>query len=244
VEFIWNLLTQQGVSSDMLAEIQRSFLIVLMLPVVITIVGIARYIIGLRTLNIYVTIIITFVFLQLGYRFNDFSFLRGLIYGLVLLITTFVSSTLLYTLLEKFRMHYIPKLSLIVTGVTMATIVILFVTSILDRDALILVSPFALVMMIIISEGFMSILAKKNFRYTLYVSLETLAISLLSYIIISWDKLQTFVFNYPYVIILLIFVNIYVGRFLGLRLTEYWRFRSLIFQNTIENAKPESNKTK
>jgi len=245
MDAIWNFLVQQDIKINDLEGLKHTTLILLLLPLVITIGGISRYIIGLKTLNIYISTILTFAFLEFGYINNNFSFKRGLFYGIVMLVSTFLTSTLLYIYIKRLRMHYIPKLSLVVTAVSITTLILMIIFIFIDRNRFITVSPMIIVMMVIISEGFMSVLAKKNYRYTIGITLETLLTSIISYIIISWSTLQHFLLTYPITILAVIFLNIYVGRFTGLRLSEYWRFRNIIFNNnTDNNDQPNSNTKK
>jgi len=245
MEAVWSFLIEHGIKTGDLESLKHTTLIILMLPFVITIGGICRYIIGLKSLNIYVTTILTFAFLELGYiGTNNFSFSRGLLYGVILLLATFLTTVLLYKLIRRVRMHYIPKLSLIVTAVSIAFLFLTVLTVLIDRNRFVAVSPVTLIMMIIACDGFISIMAKKNLQYTLSVTFETFLITLISYIFISWDAMQNFVMAYPVIILAVIIVNFFVGKFTGLRLMEYWRFRSIIFNADINNDNPGTNQTK
>lgn len=53
MDIIWNLLLQRGMSPVEIDLYKEVFIILIMLPVVTTIVGIARYVIGTRTLGMF-----------------------------------------------------------------------------------------------------------------------------------------------------------------------------------------------
>ncbi|MEP7103535.1 MAG: 7TM domain-containing protein [Candidatus Dojkabacteria bacterium] len=242
---IWNILLQSGLDAVSLDQVKHLYLVVFMISIVVTIISIARYVIGFKSLKVYVPIVTTFAFYEIGYRMGDSNqlvFFRGLVYGLVIFTLTFIFSTLVYKLLQRFRLHYIPKLSLVLTGVSTSVLVLIFLMIYFERNIFLNVAPFVVVMMIIVSEEFMAVLAKKNFTYTLSISIETLLISVIAFIIISLDIMQKAVFNYPYIIIIIILLNILIGRFTGLRFNEYWRFRNILLNKedykTDEKPKP------
>ena len=69
--------------------------------------------------------------------------------------------------------------------------------------------------------------------------IETFFVSLVAYFLaggaidlyffeIQWTYLQDLVLNTPEIVVLFILVNIYLGRWTGLRLTEYLQFRDVI----------------
>ncbi|MFS8130430.1 MAG: 7TM domain-containing protein [Candidatus Dojkabacteria bacterium] len=241
---IWNLLMQSGLSAVSLDQVKHLYIVIFMLPVVVTVISIARYVIGLRTLKVYIPIVITFAFYEIGYRLGDsnqLTFFRGIVYGLVLFTLSFVFSTFIYKLVQRFRLHYIPKLSLIITGVSISVTALIFIMIYFERNIFLNVAPFVVVMMVVIGEEFMAVLAKKNFLYTVSITTETLLVSVISFIIISLDISQEIAFKYPLTIIVIILLNILIGRFTGLRINEYWRFRKILLKEEPKtDGKPQS----
>jgi hypothetical protein len=248
MDFLWQILLQNGMSISEVDSIKHLYLLMLLLPFVATIVGISRYIIGLRSLSLYVPLFLTFIFFEMGYSGgtnSETDFLRGLFYGLLLFGTIFIISTLLYSILKKLRMHYIPKLSIIMIGVTISLLVLLFIGAYFNRKTLVNINPFTLIVLVATTESFISVMAKKNFRYTFFIALETLFTATISYLLISWGELQNLVMRNPLVILIPILINVYVGRFIGLRLTEYWRFRKVLSHPDLTpNDKPSTNPQK
>jgi len=242
---IWNLLIQSGLNSASLDQVKHLYIVIFMLPVVVTVISIARYVIGLRTLKVYIPIVVTFAFYEIGYRLGDdnqLTFFRGIVYGLILFTLSFLFSTFIYKLVQRFRLHYIPKLSLILTGVAISVMVLIFIMIYFERNIFLNVAPFVVIMMIVIGEEFMAVIAKKSFLYTLSITTETLLVSVISFIIISLDIVQQAAFKYPGIIILIILLNVFIGRFTGLRLNEYWRFRKILLKEEPKtDDKPQSN---
>ena len=71
-----------------------------MIPVIATLVSIARYVVGFKTFGIYATII-----LAISYSFT------GLRYGLAITFIVIAASLLSYNVLKKIRMHYITRIA-------------------------------------------------------------------------------------------------------------------------------------
>ncbi len=239
---LWGILLDQGVTVQEIEMIKHIYLVLLLLPIVVTIIGIARYIIGLRSLSVYIPIVLTFVFFELAYNDGKTDLLFGLKYGIPLFLFTLLFSILVYSLFKKFRMHYIPKLSLVVTGVSIMIMPLILVSAYFGIKRLIYVAPFLFIMLMTTSEGFMAVLAKKNIRYTFSISMETLIIILISFLVITWSDLQTYLIRYPFSILIILLINLLVGRFLGLRLNEYWRFRSLLFNTNLGSNNNDKSK--
>ena len=56
----------------------------------------------------------------------------------------------------------------------------------------------------------------------------TLIVSLLSYLMFSWEELETVIYVHPELLLAIIALLILIGRYKGYRLTELWRFRSMV----------------
>jgi len=232
---------ENGVKYADILVLERLYLVLLLIPVVATIIGIARYVIGLRSINFYTPLFATFIFFDIANTSEmKTGFLTGLKYGLLFFLCIFITSTIGYKILKRLRMHYIPKLSLIITATSISMMVLIGVMLILERTLPLAISPFLFIALTVSVEGFMSIYAKKNFRYTASLAFESLLIAIISYTVISIEGLQQFVLNNPWTILLLILINLYVGRFLGLRLNEYWRFRTILLNRDNLDEQPKS----
>ena len=82
--------------------------------------------------------------------------------------------------------------------------------------------------MITLVEKFIAVQIEKGNRAAVVLSLETLLISVVGYYIASWHFLVSAILVYPWISLLTIPVNIFLGKWTGLRLSEYFRFRQII----------------
>jgi hypothetical protein len=245
MDFLLDILREKNINEEEILLFQRSLLLILTLPLVATITGIFKHVIGIKTLSIYAPIVLTFAFYEMGFIEADgkSDFIRGLKFGLVLYLIVFLSSALIYKLVRSFRMHYVPKNALILTGVVSSIILSLFLgTLIFEKKGLIYLDVFSIIMIATLSETFVSSLGRKSFTNTSKLAIQTLLTAVLSYAIISLDQSRNLIINYSIILIFaLLIINLYIGRFLGLRLSEYWRFKELLLQEI--NVK-KTNKTK
>lgn len=241
MDIIWNLLLQRGVSPAEIDLYKEVFIILIMLPVVTTIVGIARYVIGTRTLGMFTPVIITFLLYEFGRIGTEQDILRALKYGIIFFLIVLIASWLSYKLLKRVRMNYIPKLTLVTIGVIVALFLSFIVSGILGFTGPVFINKFTLVILAILVEPFASAFARKSFSYGVSSAIDTFILSAFCYIIISLTKVQEFAEANLLVIPVLIIVNIYLGRFTGLRLSEYLRFRNILFS---DNKASDNDTTK
>lgn len=208
---ITRVLTTNGIDRNVLA-------LILMLPLVATLVTVARHIIGLKSFGMYTPILATFTFATIGIKF-----------GLLLLAVTLIVGLVTRNFLDKIRIHYLSRLSIVITTSTIALLVILPIALKLNLSeglsSNLTVLPIVIVMAI--NETFISTQLQKGTRTAIYLLVETLVISIFSFLLIRWSVFNNFVSSYPIIIIATLLLNFLIGRWQGLRLTEMQRFKSV-----------------
>lgn len=218
-----------------IALLEQILLFIVLIPLVITLLGVMRYIVGFRTLSVYAPLLLTYLFFKLSFiSYNIQNVWIGLILGISFFTISLVFSTIFFLITKNLRLHYIPKLSLIVTGLTGIFLIVVILGAYLEISNIIEAGPLTLVIAVVLGEAFMAIIAKKNAKIALTIAFETLIISIICYIFISISVVQEVFYRYPLAILIMILLNLGIGRFLGLRLIEYWRFRKLIFKKRDE----------
>lgn len=205
-------------------------IILLMLPVVATLIGASRHILGLRSLGIYLALITTFIFFKIGSTtgsyYSDFGL--GLRYGVPLVLLIFGSTLLAYGLVKKLSIHYYPKLSLVILLVTMILLGSIAILGLLNFKNILLIDTFTLVLIVGIAEKYFATLARKDLKTAIAISFESVLLSILCYLLISWHAFQDLIVAYPYLLLFLLPINYFIGKFTGLRVSEYIRFWGII----------------
>ncbi len=209
--------------------------LILMLPIVVTVIAFFRQVIGIKAFGIYTPALVTFAFLAIGFEAD--SFMKGLKYGTSIFIAVILVGTVMRIFLKRFRLLYLPRMAIVITVVSFTTLAILIAGGLFQRTGLASVSIFPILIMIALVEKFVSTQIEKGFRAALILSAETLVISLVCYIIISWRGLIIFIQEYPWVVLLTIPINMILGKWTGLRFSEYLRFKDVI-----KNVEPSNKK--
>jgi len=77
-------------------------------------------------------------------------------------------------------------------------------------------------------EKFVTVQIEKGNKTAIVLAFETLVISIVGYYIASWDVLITILAAQPWLVLVTIPINIFLGKYTGLRFTEYYRFKEVI----------------
>jgi len=213
MSFLPQYLINQGMSPEAL-------ILILMLPIVATVIALARQVVGIKGFGIYTPLIIAFAFWAIGVW-----------YGLLVFVVIILIGSLMRFIVKKIRLLYLPRMAIIIIGVTLAIIVLFFSTVYFGHFQLTenIVSVFAVLIMIMLVEKFVAAQIERGTREAVFLTLETLILSLVSFLIISWTWLQGIVLASAFwVIVTSLLINVLIGRWTGLRLSEYYRFREVI----------------
>lgn len=194
----------------------------LVFPIIVTLVAFFRQVIGIKAFGIYTPSIVTFAFLA----FDP----KGIKYGIAIFASVILVGMLSRFLLRGFRLLYLPRVALTLTVVAFAILGILALGGSLNRTGLASVSIFPLLIMITLVEKFVATQIEKGEKTAIILAIETLGISLIGYAIARWDILITLILAHPWIVLLTIPVNVWLGKWSGLRLSEYLRFRKVFDQ--------------
>lgn len=210
---IIDLIAMQGV------DIDTAYLI-LALPFIATLITVFRQVVGIKSFGIYTPLVLTFAF-----------WATGLKYGLAIFTVILVTGTVVRYFLKSFKLLYLPRMAIVITAISVATLITLAVGGSMNRAGLSSTPILAILILITLIEKFISTQVEKGIRTASLLSIETLIISTVGYYFIIWDKFRDFVLNYPEYIIFLFIINMFLGRWTGLRLSEYLRFKN-VYKNT------------
>ena len=165
------------------------------------------------------------------------SFLAiGLKLGIAVLFVVVVASILIRKILSRYRLAYTPRLAIVLTFVSFAIFgAIVLLTWLAPfgeyfrMSDLIAASIFPMLIMSTLAEKFVSIQTEKGARSAIRMFTELLLVSLACYLIVGeWIYFQTLMLAHPEIIFLFLLADVILGRFTGLRITEYIRFREVI----------------
>lgn len=189
----------------------------LILPIVVTLIAFFRQVIGIQAFGIYAPSLITFAFLVVGAK-----------YGVAIYISVIVVGIIARLLLRRLRVLYLSRVAMMLTLVSFALLFLLIFGASIQRTGFAAVSIVPLIIMIVLSEKFIAAQIEKNTKTALIIAAQTLIISLVTYLIVGWPTLTLLLFAHPWIVLLTLPINFFIGRWTGLRLSEYYRFHSIL----------------
>ena len=210
ISYLVNFMIAQGIPAN-------TIVLLLMLPVIVTIITFLKQVIGITTFGLYTPSIITLSFLALGLKF-----------GLTILVIIIVTGAILRRALDRFRLLHIPRIAIVLTISTLIILLMLALGTYVGISQIASIAVFPMLIMTTLAEKFVSALGGKGFYAAMLLMFETAIVSLICYWVVEWPYLQNLVLGHPEVILLLLLVNYGLGRWTGLRLMEYVRFREVM----------------
>lgn len=198
----------------------QTIALLLLFPVVATLVAVFRQVVGIKAFGIYTPSLITFALVA----FDP----NGLKYGVAIFIAVIAVGMISRYVLKRFRLLYLPRVAITLSIVALSILGILVLGGLFHRTGLASVSIFPLLIMITLVEKFVSTQIEKGTRIAMILAVETLVISVIGYFLISWTALTNFVLIFPWTILFLFVLNFVLGKWTGLRISEYLRFRKIL----------------
>jgi len=196
----------------------NTIVLIFLLPVIATLITVFRYVAGSVGFGVFTPVMISVAFIA-----------TGLGPGLVLFLVVLLIANLARLILKKIRVHFLPRMSLLLWLICLGVFVLLFLGPQLGFESVADISIFPILIVILLVENFIEVLIGKSRREAWQMTWQTLLVAILGYFLLDWQFLQSFVLLNPEVVLFLVLlVNIFIGRYSGLRLLEYRRFRSLV----------------
>lgn len=198
----------------------NTIVLLLLLPVVAAAIASVRHLLGIRGFGIFLPAALSIVFVA-----------TGPIVGIVLFLVIVATSTAARMTLRrlKIKLQYLPKMALILWFVVVGVLGVLFMTPIVQHPDLASVSIFPVLVMVLLAEDFSRVQVGKSAKTAINLTTETLILSLASYVLLTLKPMQEFALLNPEILLLtVILIDYLVGKYVGLRFIELWRFRRLI----------------
>ncbi len=209
-----NYLINKGVAID-------NLFLLLMLPIIATLIAFLRQILGIKTFGIYTPTIITLCFIATGLK-----------YGLTIFIIILLVATALRFILRRFKLLYLPRMAIVLCVVALVLLLLFMLGGYLNKTGMITLSILPILVLIIMVEKFIAVQIEKGGTTAILLSLETILVSVICYWIVNWEWFKTLILSYPELVLLTIVINIVLGKWTGLRLSEYIRFKALLKKNS------------
>lgn len=205
---------------DLFARLRLPFSLlrtVLMLPIGALVVVLFRNVVGVPTFGTFLPALIASAAGETGLGWGLLSLLA--VWGVLLLSRR---------ALESLGLLHSPTLAILLAVVVITMLGLSLVADAFGATALTRVSYFPIAVMAIASERLYLALAEQGPRSAAAHLVGTLLVVSGCYVVMSSLALQVLISGFPEILLLVIAADIYLGRWVGVRLLELWRFRRLI----------------
>jgi hypothetical protein len=190
--------------------------LLLILPLGALITSVCRNLIGLMTFGTF-----TPALLALSFIYSEW------ITGLLLLVTVLLLGFGSRLFLDRLQLLKLPRLSVLLTLVVLCMVHFFSAAEFLGITTTTGSVLLPIVILTMIIERAHNSLVEESFRATLLLSVSTMAVAALCYLLLRWKALGNLLLTFPEIHFLTMAALLWIGRYGGYRLTELWRFRDL-----------------
>jgi len=196
----------------------NTLVLLFLFPLVAALVAFSRQVIGVSGFGMIVPALLSVAFLSTG----------GLV-GLVLLAFILLAATLGRVAIKRIKVPYLPKLAILLWLVSMSVLGLLLMSPMIGLERLSTVGIFPIMLFVLLAETFIEAQITRNLTTAMGMTLETVVLAFIAYKVISNPWIQAVVLLHPEVaVILILSIDLLIGKYKGLRLSEIWRFRKLV----------------
>jgi len=195
-------------------------IIVLMLlfPLIASLIAVSRHVVGLKGFGVYIPAVLSVAFVS-----------TGIITGVLVFVAVLAAATIARSAVKHFKLPLLPRTAMLLWVVTFLILSLLILASWINVSSLLSISIFPLLIIMLLTENFMSTQLFSSQKEALSITFETLLVAILCALLINLESIQKFVLLYPEFSLLAVAgLNILIGRYTGLRLLERVRFTSII----------------
>lgn len=211
---IYSIFERVGISQNLLK-------ILLMIPLGALIVVICRNVIGLETFGTFLPALIAAASRE-----------TGLLWGLVGFILIILVSSIVRRVLDWVHLLHSPKMAIMLTTVVIVMLVMSAVSVQYGWYDLAHITLFPIAILAITAERFAIIEVEQGWRKAFKITLATLVVIVAAYVVMDSLFLQSIILAFPESLFLVVALNLWLGKWVGMRVSEYIRFRKLIFSAT------------
>jgi hypothetical protein len=196
----------------------NTIVLMLLFPLIASIIAASRHIIGLRGFGIYIPAVLSVALVS-----------TGLIAGTIVFLAIVSVAVLSKKILKQLRLSYLPRTAMLLWMISISILAVMLISPILNLGKLTSINIFPILILILLSENFLDAQASTKPSDAIALAAETIGLAFVSGLILRWAVFQKIALLQPELLIILTACfNVVVGKFVGLRVTEWLRFRPII----------------
>lgn len=215
----WHNPLQHAIRQANANGLPANIIVLLMLfPLIASIIAFGRHIVGLKGFGVYIPAVLSVAFVS-----------TGIIVGVIIFFAVLLATTIARKIVKRLKLPLLPRTAMLLWVVTFLVLILLIISSWINISALLSISIFPLLIIMLLTENFMSTQLFNSQKEALSITFETLLVAILCALLINLESIQQFVLIYPELSLLAVAgLNMLIGKYTGLRLLERVRFESII----------------
>lgn len=194
----------------------NTIFLILLTPLLALLVSFVRVVVGLPTLDMLVPIALSFALVAVGINL-----------GLLVLGAILIASYLAKKSLSGLKIMFYPKRSLSMVFLSISVFAALTIGVILNFDRILSVSIFPILVLMLLGDMIVSVQLHKSSFETFVITGTTIMIGLIGYFLATSSTIESSLILYPEIVLLVIPINLIIGRYFGLRILELFRFNEI-----------------
>lgn len=196
----------------------NTLVLIILFPLAVTLVAASRHLIGIRGTGILTPALLAVAFLATG------VWAGVILFGLTLAVTIVSRS-----LLKNFRLQYLPRVALLLWFVSAGVLSVMFVAGEWGYDNLTSIGIFPILILMLLSETFIDLQSGRSASEARALIIQTVGLAIITSLILGWELVQRAVILAPEIIFFgLAMIDIFMGKYTGLRLSEYLLFGRVV----------------
>lgn len=195
---------------------QLVYAVLVTIPVGITLLVFLRQFIGFQTLG-------TFMPVLIGIAFRETALLNGLLLFSVLIAIGLMARFYL----ERLKLLLVPRLAVVLIFIVICMAGISLFLSDNDQSVGLSISLFPMVILTMTIERMSVVWEEYSARDAIQQGVGSLVVASLSYLVMSNALVEYLMYKFPELLLVLLGLCMLMGKYTGLRLSEYIRFREL-----------------
>lgn len=202
-------------------QVQNVYRILIMVPVGAFVVVVLRTLVGVTTFGTFMPVLIALAFRE-----------TELTMGILLVLSILAVGLGLRFALDRLHLLLVPRLTAVLILVVLSMLVMSVLSFQIGLDRGISVALFPVVILAMVIERMSVIWDELGSKDALLQGLGSLVVAVAAYFVVTNELLGHLFFVFPELLLILLALTLLAGRFTGYRLFEYWRFRSLLADET------------
>lgn len=197
--------------------------LILVFPCLAFLVVFFRQFVGISTYGVYLPIMLALSF-----------FVLGLGFGLGVILLVFILSLAIRHIFTKIEMLYIPRVALTLSTIALSFFIIIRMAITFNSSVVIQLAVFPMLLITTLSERFVSAQSYEGLKGAMIGITETIIIALISYLIMDAGIFRDLILAIPELVFIPLIGIIVLGKYAGLRISEYFKFRSILSEGMEE----------